>query len=339
MTERNVSPAYQKYSKSTSPFLTDNEDENYRGRKGWIVFIKWYQSEGKELFSDAFKEVSGKDIPQARKIEWQFTTGLACTEADCTKKRASSCFNYYRANAFWFLEEVDHIVIRTPNVDESYCDLNILYNQTLEFIRRLIEDSLVLLTECANLRSGSDGPGLYKSPLTLPRDFYVTAQYLIYGGFIVSDNPDASISIIRQALEVRLRQAFGVVVKVDDSGNQFPISLSEIIKVLEQFSKKIEMGRITLPLLKRINSWANMYLHSGIKQYGWVSPRVLNYLSDFLVGGDLAHGYLSTVDSGISTDKKTFEKVRAELERQCKPCTLHTKAPQSCSIIITDESM
>ena len=31
--------------------------------------------------------------------------------------------------------------------------------------------------------------------------------------------------------------------------------------------------------IKRINGWANLYLHSGLKLYAWCPPRVLHILS------------------------------------------------------------
>ncbi|WP_298372558.1 hypothetical protein [Azospirillum sp.] len=327
MKKRVLGAAYEKYRSSVNPFV-DIKDKSYGG---WISFCKWYDTEGKSLFSSAFVEVSGKRFIEPNSDDWLITTGISSTEADYEKKIRK--IDYYRVNAFWFQKEIEQIIKTIPN-DESYKTLNIAYGQVLSFVDSLVKDSLVLLRECASLRSGLNEAGFHKNPVTRLDEFYVSARYLVYGSFAVGHHSDVSISVIRQALEIRLRRALGVIAKVDTSGIQHPISLSEIIAVLEPFGSKIDI-KIPISSLKRINGWANMYLHSGLKEYAWVSPRVLEYLADFLLGGDSAPGYVSTVNSGVIMDEKTFQEIRMEIERNCAPkFKLFALDPERCALVI-----
>lgn len=330
MTNKRLGRAYGEYRESANPFV-NMQDKTY---EGWLAFRHWYKCQGRQLFVSAFLEASGKKLPRPRSTDWLINTVIASTDRDYEKKIAKP--EYYRAHAFWFLEEMDRIVERTPSSEED-CGLVIAYADTLNFVENLMIDSLVLLRETASLHSGLDESGLHKNPVTQLREFYVTARYLIYGAFAVGHHSDVSISVIRQALEIRLRRAFGVIAKVDSSGTQHPIPLSEIITVLERFSNRLDM---TIPLcsLKRINGWANMYLHSGFKEYAWAAPRVLEYLSTFLLGGRPAPGYLATVNGGVITDKETFRQIREQLQQRYEPdFQLLAHAQEHCDLVITPE--
>ncbi len=327
MSEKRLGHAYEEYRTSANKFV-EIEDQTY---ECWLDFCKWYQSEGKHLFVSAFTEASGMKFPRPRSMEWLVRSGIAGTEKEYKKIIAEH--DYYRANAFWFLEEVDCIVETTP-VGDGYSKLAIVYGQTLHFVESLIRDSLVLLRECASLLSGLDESGVHKNPVTQLSEFYVTARYLIYDAVAVGHHSDVSISVIRQALEIRVRRAFGIIAKADPSGTEHPVSLSEIIAVLK--GKKIDMA-VPLSSLKRINGWANMYLHSGIKEYSWVAPRILEYLATFLLGRP-APGYLATSNGGVITDEETFREIREQLEQRCRPdYELLSYPRQYCAIVITKE--
>lgn len=289
---------------------------------------------GKKLFEAAFTEASGTKIPAPKTSDWLIETAVACSEADYLKKTLQ--MNYFRANAAWFLEEMERIIQTIPS-DESYQSLSVSYGQALSFVHSLIIDSLALLTDCTYLKSGSVKNGLYKNPNTGMHEFYMTARYLMYGSFVTGHHSDVSISVIRQALELRIRRAFGVIAKIDAAETQFPVSLSEIIRAMEPFEKNITMP-ISLPKIKRINGWANMYLHSGIKEYSWVAPRVLDYLFKFLIGGDPAPGFYFTINSGVITDKKTFESIRSSLEHHCgKDFRLLVANEEHCAVVIRSD--
>lgn len=73
----------------------------------------------------------------------------------------------------------------------------------------------------------------------------------------------ASIAIIRQLVELRIRRAFGVLSYVDESnGNLRPLDLSIVFECIKKYEKNIEFP-LKLENIERIYKWANMYVHSG----------------------------------------------------------------------------
>jgi hypothetical protein len=309
-TEKKLSKL-EEYHQGARPFMpNDDHDEIIAPYDKWTAFKEWYQASGKECFKLAFKEASKKSIPKNKSNEWLITTGLPTSNDDYEKK--SNDINFYRVNAFWFLEEVDDI-IKKYSLPPEYSKLQMAYAQIMNFISHLILYSDYMLNICARKFSESPKYRIDINPEVHVHDLYSTARFIIYGSFAHNNNPDVSISIIRQALEIRIRRAFGINYKIDQSGNKIPISLSEIIAAMEPYKDDIEM-KIDFFSLKKINSWANAYLHSGVKRFIWMPSRILNHISGFILGGDHAPGFHITINSGIVMRRDTFISIKEKIK-------------------------
>lgn len=144
--------------------------------------------------------------------------------------------------------------------------------------------------------------------------FYQGARQTIYGHgswrLSFSDNhSDLATATIRQAVEIRLRRAFGIFGKIKKEDDAIvPIPLSDLLESIDTHRDSISFP-IRFENIKRIYGWSNMYLHAALKFYAWCPPRVLSFLRLFLLGGQ-APGWMHNSNAGVVLDQATFEDVR-----------------------------
>jgi hypothetical protein len=124
-----------------------------------------------------------------------------------------------------------------------------------------------------------------------------------------------------------------------------PVPLLELLNAVDTAGAGIKLP-VPFAEIKRVNGWANMSLHGGLKAYAWSPPRVLDHLRPFLVGGSSVNGRL-TVDSGVSATQTAFEAVRSALvdqieghggtdeEDERKPFLI-LLPPDECEVVIVE---
>ena len=243
---------------------------------------------------------------------------------------------YYIANAVVFLSVFREIL--SDDFIQKFAPQNALddllvYNYYRLFHSALF-DSLILLNEyCANIKKSNDlpfgcGKNHYQHTLTL----YQSLRQSIYGQCsyhsFIEVEPDLSISIIRQLVEIRVRRAFGVLGYYDViTGAIEPLSMSVIFKVLKEFKSRIDFS-IPFDCLIRVYGWSNIFLHTGLKEYSWKHIFITNYLKEFSLGKPPnATGW--SVNSGISIEsKQVLDDIHSKLKNEhpkdvevitCKP--------------------
>ena len=144
--------------------------------------------------------------------------------------------------------------------------------------------------------------------------FYQGACQTIYGHgsfnlSFIDNHADLATATIRQAIEIRLRRAFGIMGKVRKSDDSFhPINLSEVLDAIDAHKSGVNFP-VRFENIKRINGLANLYLHGGLKLYAWCPPRVLQFLRVFLIGGP-APGWTQHSHAGVECDPTTFNAIR-----------------------------
>lgn len=265
----------------------------------------WYVSEGRELFKIAFKEETDLSVPNRQSPDTIIGNAVPKNFNDLNKKMRSK--PYYRSHALWFLEEMDNIVNCVPPQTGTNISLH-ANHAVFNFAKKVLMDSEILISDYGNyVLEIPDAYGIGKNFSTHNVHLYHSAKQIIYGqgsyGLSAMDNhADTSIGIIRQSIELKMMRVFGIRAKVKVSDQAMvPISLSSLIEVVNPYKK-----HITLPLkfesIVRVNGWANMYLHTGQKEYAWCSPRVLSALRPFL----LAQKNKSEIQMNIST----FQNIR-----------------------------
>ena len=184
----------------------------------------------------------------------------------------------------------------------------------------------------------------WKNELTHPVNFYQGARQTIYdhGSFGLSfseNHSELAVTTTRQAVEIRLRRAFGLIGKEAVSDQTFhPVAISELLDVLLNVLKDydyVKQVQMPVPLhnLVRINHWANLLLHLGMRHYAWTPPRVLDYLQPFLVGGENVGGRW-TVHSGVRLTRASFEAIQEALKKKIESCTQPQTRPQFKALLL-----
>jgi hypothetical protein len=141
--------------------------------------------------------------------------------ADYRKKFVDRAF--YRANAEWFLLEMDHIVASVPR-ESSQPDATFAYGNVLRFVQHLLIDSVVIFahwgTRCAEVPRDY---GIGKNEMTHLVLLFHGSRQIIYGHgsfglSFVENHSDIAVGTIRQ-VELRLRRAFGLLGKAPARGS------------------------------------------------------------------------------------------------------------------------
>jgi hypothetical protein len=282
----------------------------------WQHIFDWYTSTGRNEFIEAFRKETGLRIGGIAGQDAVVAAAIPKSFIDLDRKAQGDAF--YRAHAQWFLEEMDDIIRRVPRTaidpasEYSFADV-------LRFARRVLFDSVLLFEDWGRTRAHVPGVfGVGKNPASHVMEFFQGARQTIYGhgtwNLSFSDNhSDIATATIRQLLEIRLRRAFGVMWKnsVAD-GSIHPIALSDLLDAIDAHRDKV-----TLPIrfenIKRINSWSNMYLHTGYRMYAWCPPRILNYLRGFALG-EPTPGWGHNMNAGVRLPKEVFDAIRTQVE-------------------------
>ena len=288
-------------------------------RELWKEIVDWYQSDlGRSLFIRTFRHETGIKVNPSSNFDARIEAALAKSWGDDSKKIQTD--TYYKAHAEMFVSEMDKILANVPKCCE-YAEAEFRFGNVIRFVQRVLMDHLVLFEHWGSRRAEVPGVfGVARNEWTHPVNFYHGAKQIIYGhgsfSLTFSDNhSEIAVATVRQALEVRLRGAFGFIGKESKSNNAFhPVPLSMLLEVLSR-NKKAIVTPIPIHNLIRINNWANLLLHSGVREYAWTLPRVLDYLRSWLVGGDKA-GDSWTVDSGIQVSKEIFDEIQDEVREQ-----------------------
>ncbi|MDQ6990103.1 MAG: hypothetical protein Q9M11_00005, partial [Mariprofundaceae bacterium] len=275
------------------------------------VGLAWFEKEALNTFTL-------KKCPSKSKDE-MIQQVLGKSPNDVSRKLEGK--EYYIANAMVYLSIFRELL--TDDFIQRFSPSNQLDKLTIYNYHRLFQsallDSLVLLNKfCIHIQKIEAPYGCGKNPNQHTLTLYQSLRQSIYGQSsyhsFIEVEPDLSISIIRQLLEIRVRRAFGVLAVYSSDKNSFePLSMSKIFDVLKPFESNIDVS-MPLSCLVRVYGWSNIFLHSGQKEYSWNHIFVTNYLKEFSLGKPSNEKGWS-VHSGISMDKSTFEQIHVNLEK------------------------
>ena len=278
----------------------------------WQNLYDWYKSEGRQQFMDAFTKETNIAFGKTLAPDALVAAALPNSYNDLNKKIKSNAF--YRAHAAWFLEEMDHIVDSVPRDINNPVEEQGVGN-VLRFTRTVLMDSVLLFEHWGTFHAGVPNVyGIGKNQAEHIMAFYQGARQTIYGHgswklSFMDNHADLATATIRQVIEVRLRRAFGVmgkIKKIDDSIH--PVSLNDLIEAINNHKSNIDFP-ICFENIKRIDGWANMYLHAALKLYAWCPPRVIAFLRVFLLG-DTSAGCVHDSKAGIKLGQATFDAIR-----------------------------
>lgn len=323
----------------TTP-IEEYKREACRGDRGrivgaaaeWAGVVDWWTS-GKPLFAQAFRKEVGKQ-PSRAGIDNLLDAAIPRNLGDLRRKESDDAF--YAAHATLFLQEMDFIVSSVPR-DCPNPEAAVAFANVLRFVDHVLFDSVVLLEHWAARSHQVPGVfGVGKNEVEHLETFFFGAKQTIYGhgsfGLSFAENhSDLVIGTIRQALEIRLRRAFGIAGRLSDANNTFePVPLSALFQAIRPFEKQIRSA-VPFATLRRINGWANMYMHGAFKLPVWTPPRVLARLKPLLLGEGRKSG------EGLRMPQSAFDGVRQILMHRygSTPSPIGLVPVDHCDVLIT----
>ena len=244
MSETQGSATYNRYRNELQRLIDGPKAESRSVAETWKLISHWYKDEGgRDLFVETFEDVTRIRLNIGTSADQRIGAALPKSFRDYERKLTDKA--YYRALGELFIEEMDSMVRRVPRESEDPTT-TVLYGNLIRFIKPIFFDSRYIFQEWGTFLSEPQVSfGLGKSLLTRSVGFYHGALQIIYGhgtfGLSFADNhSDLAMATIRQAVEIRLRHAFGVVGKerVND-GTIHPVAVSIIILITTQAKRNL----------------------------------------------------------------------------------------------------
>ncbi|TGX53189.1 hypothetical protein E5A73_09985 [Sphingomonas gei] len=275
----------------------------------WSAIVDWWLV-GRSLFEEVFLNEVGK-APSKAPVDDLLGAAIPKSLGDLQRKEVDDA--YYAAHATLFLQEMDAIISRVPR-DSPDVEAALVFGNVLRFVNQVLFDSVVLLEHWAERSRKVPGVfGVGKNEVEHLHTFFFGAQQTIYGHgsfqlSFVENHSDLVIGSIRQAIEIRLRRAFGIYGRVSDSAGAFePIPISALFEAIRPFEARI-FSEVPFSILRRVNGWANMYMHGALKLPVWTAPRVLDRLKPLMLGQGRRAG------DGLRISRAAFDGVRQALK-------------------------
>jgi len=258
-----------------------------------------------------------KSLPK-RKTDDILEGILACTPKELdTKRREKKKKNYYVCNAVCLLEVVKRIFDRNLyEALKSPSTPGIILHNYRHILKWILIDSEELCNQYANYVLGDTQ---YCSNINTRYIHYMPVHQVLrqalFGQVSYNSFADmeisASIAVIRQLIELRIRWAFGALAYVDkDSGGVVPLELSRLFNCIKRHKNEISFP-LKIENIERIYKWANMYVHSGKCELSWIPYYVEATLRELSFGRMVENGW--DVKNGISTSSEVIKMIHDEL--------------------------
>ena len=167
--------------------------------------------------------------------------------------------------------------LRIEDNIEYFCNKNeseLLYKE-IRLFSELLSDSIVFIN-LSNLKyKGQESHfGYFKTNFVYSLQTYVASQKLFHENIDIKNWSikairNTSIFLIRQSIELRLKNAIGVGNVIDLNGNPIKLRHDMIIDFIKNFESYF-IFPIKFSLLNKIYKWTNVYIHNGIYDYLWL---------------------------------------------------------------------
>jgi hypothetical protein len=139
--------------------------------------------------------------------------------------------------------------------------------------------------------------------------------YGVYSGLAFADRaPYLPVAVLRTAIELRLRHAFGIYGLVDllNPGDLVPIDMSKLFEAIQKHQHEIDFA-VDIHDVWKVYRWSNFYLHGGYRDYPWVPGFLLGYLWPLFADQKSTPKGGWSIDGGIRLKKDAWRSVRSAL--------------------------
>lgn len=240
---------------------------------------------------------------------------IATTPKELEKKRKNK--NYYICNANCLLNTIRKIFTKDLYAILSKKETPQIAIHNYEHILKcfLLDSEELCNLYANNMKKDFEYKAFIDSRYIHYMSIHQILRHSLYGQVSVHSFSDmeisASIAVIRQLIEIRIRRAFGVVSYIDSKGNLIPLDLSSIFEAVKRHKKEIDFP-IAIENIERIYKWANMYIHSGLQELSWIPYFIEDVLKELNFGKVEDRKW--DVKNGISTTQSVIDKIHKELK-------------------------
>lgn len=202
-----------------------------------------------------------KDSPQKLNIvrkQKQYYLYLMLANLNCLRKIIDSN-----------LEEVEDYVI------SHKLDNGLIYYNVFSHYDSLLKDAMLILQEYSQHFPNQQHKPSWQSiniQNPHPNIVFSVARKLLTGTLIdnsstSTDDPHITQLLLRHSIELEIRQRFGLYAVLDKrTGNQIPISMDNILRVLLQKHSDLPSD-LPIELFCLIYRWCNLFTHTGFRDY------------------------------------------------------------------------
>jgi len=116
------------------------------------------------------------------------------------------------------------------------------------------------------------------------------------------------VAVLRTAIELRIRSAFGIQGYVDPTNNNFiPIDLSQLFEEIGSHLPKIVFA-VDFHDVVKVYRWSNFYLHGGWRDFVWVPGFALQFLRPLFQDEPQTPNW--DIDGGIRMPREVWRAIR-----------------------------
>ena len=233
---------------------------------------------------------------------------------------------YYKAHLYCVKSTLEEMFLNDgflANLDKYQVtpDRDIVVYNYYNILREILFDMILLVQDYRILVKGEQvDPKLGKSPFQKDFTLYQLLPQTLFGQVsfhsFIEREPNISIALIRQIVELKMRHGFGVLGIYDKVKDSFePLPMSVLLEEINKHKAAIDFA-IPFENVIRINGWANIFMHTGLKDYTWTLVYVYRYLHEFIKGRKIDEVW--TADSGIMIEQATLDTIITNLESMVK---------------------
>ena len=152
-----------------------------------------------------------------------------------------------------------------------------------------------------------------------PFEIYKGAEQIVYGTYSglthVDRAPYTPIAVLRTAIEIRLRSAFGIEGYIDSTNNAFvPIDLSRLFDAVREHLPKMEFA-VDFHDIVKIYKWCNFYLHGGWRDFPWVVGFAVQFLRPLFADPRTRPDGGWSIYGGIRLNREDWRAIRTHFEQ------------------------
>jgi hypothetical protein len=192
---------------------------------------------------------------------------------------------------------------------------NEYFNGVMEYFKYLIIDSIILVSDCESKHGIKPSREMGKQNILASFDSYKSSLNLKFNLFPWSSlsSFNASVFLIRQSIELKIKNALGINFVIDNKGAMLKIPGDKFMDFFFT-NNKIELPNIKKSIVRKIHNWTQYFIHGGYVQNLWqidIAHSLLNPLFDM---GE-KNGNLS-INGGIKISKEYFNThYKTDLEK------------------------